>query len=78
MTLPGVALVDDMDTVCKTHADITVCKVTFHQIHLHYNVWGGNLLPRKTFERSLRYLFVSSGTRIDRVITHTRENFEEK
>ena len=81
MTLPGVALVDDaggLDTVCKTHADITLCKVTIHQIHLHYNIWDGNLLSRKTFKRSLRYLIVRGGTRINKAITHTWENFEEK
>ena len=73
MTLPGVALVDDVggfNTVCKTHTDIMLFKVTFHQIHLHRNIWDGNLRPRKTPKRSLRYLVVSGGTRIDRAITY--------
>ena len=81
MTLPGVALADDvggLNTVYKTHIDITLCKVTLHQIHLHCNIWDGNLLPRKTSERNLRYLVVSGGTRIDRGTTYRWENFEEK
>ena len=41
MTLPEVALADDeggFNTACKTHADIALCKVTFHQIHLHCGI----------------------------------------
>ena len=66
MTLPGVALVDDdvggLDTICKTHIDIPLYQVTFRQIHFHCKIRNENLLPRKSFNRSLRYLVVSDGT----------------
>ena len=41
INLPGVTLVDDagvLDTLCKAHIVITLCKVALHQIHLHYNI----------------------------------------
>ena len=81
MTLPGVGLVDDvggLNVVHKTHTDITLCKVTFDQIHLHYNIWDVNLRRRKTPNLSLHYLVVSAGTRVDGVITHRCENSDEK
>ena len=81
MTLPEVALADDVggfNTACKTHADIALCEVTFHQIHLHCSIRDGNLLSRKKIKRKLRCLVMSGGIRIDWAIAHRWENFEEK
>ena len=64
-TLPGVALADYVDgfyTVCNTHTDIQLRKVVFRQIQLHCSIGDGDLLPRNTFNRSLRYPVVSGGT----------------
>ena len=64
-TLPGVALADDVggfDTVCNTHTDILLRRVIFCQIQLHCSIGNGDLLPRNTFNRSLRYPIVSGGT----------------